>query len=459
MKIAACYILLICLIFLSLVVLEAAADQTPLQKRQNLLADQAWVLNNLGKHAEAEKIYRNLIKEEEVPVDVYFEYLNLLLSQQRFHEAEESLKRLDLLIDEDNPTAQRHRFAMIKAEILKAKGEYGEAIEALPQDQKEQNILYTAPIYLYANNFAEAVRLLHIVTSSPEYSTEEKRRAKKILIDIERLRAGQLQVQTYFIHNKTYGVLLPVETTLSRPLSNWGKLQLRHYTLQEKHSIECKLIHLDGFAEQSSLSLFVDENNLGAKGQWEYKGNFGNLKAKLFYNDLERDVTALLNEFARKQGGEFGGRVTLSGEWHAGITTSSSRYYFSTGDFIGEMHSFHPYISHTIFSDLPTLRQQIGYFAVRGKGNSEYMARQFDMGYYSLSGSYEFGSRQNILNYSTTLGYLSGEDFSGFTITPKLEMRYSLTDDLDFTANIEYRTDMAAGDNETRNMVGFNWRY
>lgn len=459
MKIIACYIQLICSLFFFLIALEAAADQTPLQQRQSLLADQAWVLNNLGKHAEAEKIYHNLIKQEEVPVDVYFEYLNLLLSQQRFHEAEESLKRLDALIDEDSPTAQHHRFALIKAEILKAKGEYGEAVEALPQDQKEQNLLYIAPIYLYANNFTEAVRLLHIVTSNPEYSTEEKRRAKKILIDIERLRSGQLQVQTYFIHNKTYGALLPLETTFSRPLSNWGKLQLHHYTLQEKHSIACKLIHLDGFAEQSSLSLFVNENNLGAKGQWEYKGNAGNLKAKLFYNDLERDVTALLIEFAQKQGGELGGGVTLPGGWHAGITTSSSRYYFSTGDFIGEMHSFHPYISHTIFSDLPTLQQQIGYFAVRGKGNSEYMARQFDMGYYSLSGSYQFGIHQNILNYSIMLGSLSGENFSGFAVTPKLEMRYSLTDDLDFTANIEYRTDMAAGDNETRNMVGLNWRY
>ncbi|MCW5211432.1 hypothetical protein VU04_00795 [Desulfobulbus sp. TB] len=227
-----------------------------------MLADRAWVLNNLGKHAEAEKIYHSLIKKEEVPVDVYFEYLNLLLSQQRFHEAEESLKRLDLLIDEDSPTAQRHRFALIKAEILKAKGEYWEAVEALPQDQKEQNILYTAPIYLYANNFTEAVRLLHIVTSSPEYSTEEKRRAKKILIDIERLRSDQIQVQSYFIHNKTYGVILPVETTLSRPLSNWGKLQLHHYTLQEKHSIECKLIHLDCFHQQIDLKRIVLQNHL-----------------------------------------------------------------------------------------------------------------------------------------------------------------------------------------------------
>ncbi len=448
-----------CLVFFLLIALEAAAGQTPIQKRQSLLADRAWVFENLGKHVEAEKIYRNLIKEKEVSVDVYFEYLNLLLVQQRFREAEESLKRLDPLIDEESPAAQRYRFALIQAELLKTKGEYREAAEALPLDQKEQNVLYIAPVYLYANNFSEAVRLLHIVTSSPEYSTEEKRSAEKFLLDIARLRSDQIQINTYFIHNKAYGALLPVETTISRPLSNWGKLQLHHYNLQEKHSIEFKLIHIDGFAEQSSLSLLVGENNLGAKGQWEYRRKTGNLKVKLFYNDLERDVTALLSEFARKQGAELGGVVPLSADWHAGFTAGSSRYYFSTGDFIGEMHSFHPYIFHTIFPDLPTLRQQIGYFAVRGKGDSEYVARQFDMGYYSLSGSYEFGFRQNVLNYSITLGYLSGEKFSGFALTPKMEMRYCLSADLDFTSNIEYRTDMAAGGNEMRTMVGFNWRY
>ncbi|MCI5221160.1 MAG: hypothetical protein D3924_00400 [Candidatus Electrothrix sp. AR4] len=450
-----------CVFFLTSLILSLniKADELSAEKRLNLLADQAWVLKNLGNYVEAEKIYRNLIKKKNVSIEVYFEYLNLLLSNQRVHEAELLLNTLSFRLDENTPLAQQQRFSLIKAEVLKEKGEYSRAAESLPQKQKGQNALYIAPIYLYANDFSEAVRLLNIVKGKPEYSTEEKRRATQLLTQIKRFHSPQLQNRTRLIHNETLGTLIPIQTTLSSPLFKWGKLQFHHYALLEKHNIEVKIVHTEGLSEKSSFSLLSDGDIFGIKGKWEHSRDAWKLNVKLFYKELETDLTALLSKFSRKNGAELNVALMLSPKWRAGVMTGNSRYYFPEGYFIGEMHSVHPYAAHTIFSDSPSLQQQIGYLAVRGKGNNKYVTHQFDMGYYNLSGIYEFGMHQNTLKYSLALGYLSGKDFSGFAVTPQLELQYGLSADLDFSANIEYRTDMATGGNELRTMIGFNWRY
>ena len=49
-------------LFYSLVFLQPV--QAASEKRDQLLADQAWVLKNLGKYAEAEKIYQDLLKKK-----------------------------------------------------------------------------------------------------------------------------------------------------------------------------------------------------------------------------------------------------------------------------------------------------------------------------------------------------------------------------------------------------------
>jgi hypothetical protein len=329
----------------------------------------------------------------------------------------------------------------------------------LDNGQDYGNPLYTAPVYLSANNFKQAVHLLEIVEAEPKYSSEEKRNAGQLLNKIDRFWSYQLRNRTRIIHSEAYGTLLPVYTFLSRPLANWGKLQFHHYALQERHSMEFKVIQVEGLLEKSSLSMLTNGDLLGVKGQWEYKRAGGSLSAKFFYNDLETDLTALLSKFSRKHGAAFEAAITLSPEWRAGGMAATGRYYFPEGDCIGEMHSVHSYVASNILDDFPSLQQQIGYLGVRGKGDSKYVAHQFDMFYYSLSGMYEFGIQQNTFKYSLSLGYLSGQDFSGFAVTPRLGLQYNIFDPLDFIADLEYRTDMATGGNELRTMIGFTWRY
>jgi hypothetical protein len=475
------------LIWLFLVAFFFTASAEESENKMPIQRDKAWALSNIGEEQKAEKIYQQLLQEPKVPLDITFNYMDMLIAQRRYRETIQHLNsllisRLDMWMlsqlrykEDDQHLSllaalqQKYqnkefsiRYAFKQAELLLAYGKYQEAFDWV-KDYKDisGNRIYAAYFALMAGELDTTEALLDQVVGNVEYTPHEQQQAEWLRMDMKRFWSPHISTRIKLIDNKLHGTFYPVETELMFPLDNWGRVTLKDYNLNGKDQFALKIDKVVGFKDKLYFAALSSDNKFGFKAGWQRRRlGFYQFGFKGFYLDVETDVTALLKNFALKSGGEISGyykpgRKTILG----GSYTYSNYKLPDSGEEVGYMHILHPYFMYIINDKSPTLQHGIGWVHIQGKGNTDYIARRFDMPYYVISGLRYFGPYKNLFHYSFTIGYMRGENFQGLAATPEVSLRYSFDRDLDFLGGLEYRIDSLSGDGETRGDVGINWRF
>lgn len=435
-----------------------AAQEMLDEEKISSLAEQAKALNNLGEEDQAETIYLQLLQEPELPLDISLDYLDLLVKQLRYREAAQFLKYRPIRPTSDN---LKNRYAFKQAELLVAQGKYQEATHWIKDYQNLfGNRVYSAYFYMMANDLLKTTELLDQVKDNIQYTPHEQKEANWLRMDMERFWHRRISSSMKLIHNPAYGSLHPVTNELKYPINkNWGKLTLRHYTLDGKQQLGLNLAKVVGFKDKMQLGILYSDTKLGLKGGWQQRRGNYQIGIKGYYHDVENDVTALLKDFALKDGAEISGYYKQGRKLILGGSYTYNRFFLPDDKYIGEIHTFHPNIVYIPKDKSPTLQHGIGWLHIDGEGDTNYIPHKFDMAYYAISGLYYFGFNKSMINYSLSLGYMQGDNFQGFAMTPKINLRYNITKDLDLLGEIEYRKDSLTGGGETRANLNLNWRF
>jgi hypothetical protein len=473
------------LLFLAAFFFTASADES--ENKFDKQRDRAWALSNIGEEEKAEKIYQQLLQEPNVPLDIIFNYMDMLVAQRRYQETIQHLNSLLashlnmwMLSEIPNEGYDKHlrllsvfqqkyqnkeftvRYAFKQAEMLLAYGKYQEAFDWV-KNYKDMsgNRVYAAYFALMASELDETTALLDKVIGNMEYTPHEQQKAEWLRMDMKRFWSPHISSRIKFINNKLHGTFYPIESELMFPLDNWGRVTLKNYNLKGKNQVALKIDKVIGFKEKFYFSVLSSDNNLGFNAGWQRRRlKFYQFGFKGFYRDVETDVTALLKDFALKSGGEIFGYYKLGKKTTIGGSYTYNNYQLPDSDEkIGYMHILHPYFIFLKNDKNPTLQHGIGWVHIQGNGNTDYIVRRFDMPYYSISGLRYFGPYKNFCHYNLTIGYMRGENFQGLAATPKISFRYSPNRNLDFLGGLEYRIDSLNGNGETRGDIGIIWRF
>ncbi len=467
------------------------ADNAPHEEQMRLQGDKAWALSNLGENEKAEDIYRSLIQEPEVPLEIAFNYLDLLVAQQRYQETIQHfntllLSRLDLwMLSQfryrgDDPqlsflaAMQKKyqsktlgmRYAIKQAELLVANGKYQEAVHWIADHKEEKgNKIYAAYFSALANNRDDTAALIEQVIGQKQYTHHEQQQAQWLGMDMDRFWRHHITTRVRYIDNKLHGTFFPWENELQWTLGDWGRLNVRHYQLKGRNQFELSLAQAIALQDTLHFSVLSSDNKLGAKMGWQQQRiGFYQIGLTGFYQDVEKDITVLLKDFALKNGGEISGFYKLSPKHILGSSYVYNDYYLPNGNALGHLHIFHPYFVYIIKDKNQTKQHGIGWLHITGKGHADYIVHTFDMPYYVFSSLYYFGPYKSFFKYSLSLGYMRGKDFKGsrfqgIAFTPELSLRYSLSRYFDVLGGLEYRLDALSGDGEVRGHLGLNWRF
>lgn len=445
------------LLFTSVVIAEEGTiNETKIRQ----LAEQAWALKNLGKDKQAEDIYLTLLEEPDLPLDIALDYTDLLVGQLRYREAAQ-LFRYRPMRPPRNDIPLNNRYAFKQAELLVADGKYQKAVNWIePYKEFKGNRVYSAYFYLMAGELDETNRLLDHLKDNIQYTPHEQKKANWLRMEKDRFWHRRVSAGMRIIDNPAYGQLTPIQAKFKSPIkNNWGRVGLDYYSLDSKYHLNLNLDRVIGFKDKYQLALLYSENQLGFKAGWKKRRGNYQISANAFYRDIETEVTVLMKDFALKDGLEIKGYYKPRNKLILGGSYNYTRYNLSNGDYIGEIHTIHPYLVYIAKDKSPTLQHGVGWLNITGKGDTTYIPNKFDMVYYAISGLHYFGLNKSMINYGLSFGYMQGENFSGFAITPTLKMRYSLARDADLLGGVEYRKDNLTGEAETRANLDLEWRF
>lgn len=267
------------------------------------------ILKESGQHSKAYEGYRAAIAKHPESIPLILDFIELLIGMERFDEScnlLEKIKPEDINALNDN---DKRRISLLKAQILVKWKEFDTAISEIEPfaDSKDDQLLI-ADIYLMGGQWRKSLRILGEVEGSVYYTPYERDLARKKIANIRRHYAPRINADAGIVDSKEYGSISWSSVSGEIPIYKNNRLTTSYLWMNgEKSGNFFSVGIMSGFSRKVPVELLLSITDDGDAGA-SFKTTFNPIKKsyveiKGYYNEVEREITALMDEFSLKKGG------------------------------------------------------------------------------------------------------------------------------------------------------------
>ncbi|MEA2083950.1 MAG: hypothetical protein U9O82_06865 [Thermodesulfobacteriota bacterium] len=421
------------------------------------------ILKESAQHSTAYEGYRAAIAKHPKSIPLILDFVELLIGMERFDESRNLLKKIrpediNALNDDD-----KRRISLLNAQILVKNEDFDKAISKIEPfaDSKDDQLLI-ADIYLMGGQWRKSLSILEEVEGSIYYTPYERDLARKKIANIRKHYAPRINVDAGIVDLEGYGAIPWSSISGEIPIYKNNRLTTSYLWMDGGEFFS---VGMSGFSRKFPVELLfsiTDDGDAGAS----FKTTFNPIKKsfveiKGYYNEVEREVTALMDEFSLKKGGFLRFDYEFSD-----MLTGSCKYEYS--DYRqGYMNIFN--IGATIDQHLSVkkivLYHTVNMLVIEGheeNGHEEdvdkrvYIAKHFYMPSYTFRLSYPVSDEyySGHIAFKVGMGYLFGIDNEGFALSPGCFFDLRVHENVGLTGGAEYRLDVVSGDREWRTNIG-----
>lgn len=421
------------------------------------------ILKESGQHSKAYEGYRAAIAKHPESIPLILDFIELLIGMERFDEScnlLEKIKPEDINALNDN---DKRRISLLKAQILVKWKEFDTAISEIEPfaDSKDDQLLI-ADIYLMGGQWRKSLRILGEVEGSVYYTPYERDLARKKIANIRRHYAPRINADAGIVDSKEYGSISWSSVSGEIPIYKNNRLTTSYLWMNgEKSGNFFSVGIMSGFSRKIPVELLLSITDDGDAGA-SFKTTFNPIKKsyveiKGYYNEVERELTALMDEFSLKKGGFFRFDYEFSD-----MLTGSCKYEYS--DYPqGYMNIFNIGATHDQQLSVKkiVLHHTVNMLVIEGHEDEEddnraYIAKHLYMPSYTFRLSYPVSDEyySGHVAFKIGMGYLFGIDNEGFALSPGCSFDLRVHGDVGLTGGAEYRLDEVSGKGEWRTNVG-----
>ena len=456
MKSKALIFILICSIIETFFCLQVAMADTGERQRLHILKES-------GQHSKAYEGYRAAIAKHPESIPLVLDFVELLIGMERFDESCNLLEKIspeDINALNDN---DKRRISLLKAQILVKWEEFDTAISEIEPfaDSKDDQLLI-ADIYLMGGQWRKSLRILREVEESVYYYTPyERDLARKKIANIRRHYAPRINADAGIVVSKEHGSIPWSSISGEIPIYKNNRLTTSYLWMDGGDFFS---VGLSGFPRRFPVELLLSITDDGDAGA-SFKTTFNPIKKsfveiKGYYNEVERELTALMDEFSLKKGGflrfdyEFSDMLTGSCKYEYSDYPQGCMNIFNIGG---------TYVQH--LSDKKIALYHTGnMLLVEGHGDEDYIADHLYMPSYTLRLSYPVSNEySDHINFKIGLGHFFGSghsyysiDNEGFVFSPGCSFDLHVHRDVSISGGAEYR--MGINQKLERESMTWEWR-
>ena len=387
------------------------------------------ILKESGQRNEAYEGYKAAIAKHPKSIPLVLDFVELLIGMERFDESRNLLKKIrpeDINSLNDN---DKRRISLLNAQIHVKREELDTAISEIEPfaDSKDDQLLI-ADIYLMEGQWRKSLRILGGVEESVYYTPYERDLARKKIANIRRHYAPRINADAGIVDLEGYGAIPWSSISGEIPIYKNNRLTTSYLWMDGGDFFSVGI--MSGFSRKFPVELLfsiTDDGDAGAS----FKTTFNPIKKsfveiKGYYNEVERELTALMDEFSLKKGGflrfdyEFSDMLTGSCKYEY------SDYHLYSDCRQGYMNIFN--IGATIDQHLSVkkivLYHTVNMLVIDGHeddGHEEdvdkrvYIAKHFYMPSYTFSLSYPVSDEySDHINFKIGLGPFWAEDHPSY---------------------------------------------
>ena len=415
------------------------------------------ILKESGQLSEAYEGYKAAIAKHPQSIPLVLDFVELLIGMERFDESWNLLEKIkpeDINALNDN---DKRRISLLKAQIFVKREDFDTAISEIEPfaDSKDDQLLI-ADIYLMDKQWRKSLRILGEVEESVYYTPYERDLARKKIANIRRHYAPRINVDAGIVDSKEYGSIPWSSISGEIPIYKNNRLATSYLWMDGGDFFSVGLSGFSGrFLPVELLLSITDDGDAGGS----FKTTFNPIKKsyveiKGYYNEVERELTALMDEFSLKKGGSLRFDYEFSD-----MLTGSCKYEYS--DYPqGCMNIFNigaTYDQH--LSDKKIALYHTGNMLViegHEDDDKDYIAKHLYMPSYIFRLSYPISDEyySDHVAFKIGMGYLFGIDNEGFSFSPGCSFDLHVHEDVGLTGGAEYRLDEVSGEGEWRTNVG-----
>ncbi|MEA1934854.1 MAG: tetratricopeptide repeat protein [Thermodesulfobacteriota bacterium] len=447
MKSKALIFILIYLIIDTFFCLQVATAQ--IKERQQL-----HILKESGQQSVAYEGYKAAIAEHPESTPLILDFVEFLISMERF---DESWNRLEKIRPEDINALtdnDKRRVSLFKAQIFTKREEFDTAISEIEPFTDSKDVqLFLADVYFMGGQWRKSLRILGEVRDSVYYTPHERALALKKIAYIRRLYASRINVDSGVVDSKAHGSIPWSFISGEIPIYENDRLTASYLWMDGG---DCFSVGWNGFSGRfPSVELLLTITDYGDAGgslkKIFYPIKKSRAEIKGYYNEVERELTAMMDEFSLKEGGSFRFDYEFSD-----ILTGSCKYEYSVypQGYMNILNVSTTFAHHLSVKKI-TLYHSGGMLLVEGNGDEDYIAHHLYMPSYTFRLSYIFSNEySDHIDFKIGLGYLFGIEDEGFVFSPGCIFNLHVHKNVIIKGGAEYRLDGLSGEDEWRINAG-----
>jgi tetratricopeptide (TPR) repeat protein len=445
--------ILICSIIETFFCLQVAMADTGERQRLHILKES-------GQHSKAYEGYKAAIAEHPKSIPLVLDFIELLIGMERFDESCNLLEKIrpeDINALNDN---DKRRISLLKAQILVKNEDFDTAISKIEPfaDSKDDQLLI-ADVYLMGGQWRKSLRILGEVEKSVYYTPYERDLARKKITNIRRHYAPRINVDAGIVDSKEYGSIPWSSISGEIPIYKNNRLTTSYLWMDGGDFFS---VGLSGFSRKVPVELLLSITGDGDAGA-SFKTTFNPIKKsyveiKGYYNEVERELTALMDEFSLKKGGflrfdyEFSNMLTGSCKYEYSDYPQGYMNILNIGATIDQ----HLSVKKIVLYHTVNMLVIEGHEDYDDDDDKAYIAKHLFMPSYTFRLSYPVSDEyySGHVAFKIGMGYLFGIDNEGFALSPGCSFDLRIHGDVGLTGGAEYRLDVVSGDREWRTNIG-----
>jgi tetratricopeptide (TPR) repeat protein len=418
------------------------------------------ILKESGQRNEAYEGYKAAIAKHPKSIPLVLDFVELLIGMERFDESRNLLKKIrpediDALNDND-----KRRISLLNAQILVKREEFDTAISEIEPfaDSKDDQLLI-ADIYLMEGQWRKSLRILGGVEESVYYTPYERDLARKKIANIRRHYAPRINADAGIVDSKEHGSIPWSSVSGEIRIYKNNRLTTSYLWMDGGDFFS---VGMSGFPGKVPVELLLSITGDGDAGA-SFKTTFKPIKKsyveiKGYYNEVERELTALMDEFSLKKGSFFRFDYEFSD-----MLTGTFQYEYS--DYpqgcmnivnIGATHNQHLSVKKIVLYHTVNMLVIEGHEDYDDDDDTVYIAKHLYMPSYIFGLLYPVSDEyySGHVAFKIGMGYLFGIDNEGLALSPGCSFDLRIHGDVGLKGGAEYRLDEVSGKGEWRTNVG-----
>jgi len=389
------------------------------------------ILKESGQRNEAYEGYKAAIAKHPKSIPLVLDFVELLIGMERFDESRNLLKKIrpeDINSLNDN---DKRRISLLNAQIHVKREELDTAISEIEPfaDSKDDQLLIS-DIYLMEGQWRKSLRILWGVEESVYYTPYERDLARKKIANIRRHYAPRINVDAGIVDLEGYGAIPWSSISGEIPIYKNNRLTTSYLWMDGGDFFSVGMSGFSGKVPVELLLSITDDGDAGASFKTTFKPiKKSYVEIKGYYNEVERELTALMDEFSLKKGGFLRFNYKFSDMLTGSCKYEYSDYHLYSDCRQGYMNIFN--IGATFDQHLSVkkivLHHTVNVLVIGGhedkdedcldrekeedRKNRVYIAKHFYMPSYTFRLSYPVSDEySDHINFKIGLGYFWGSD-------------------------------------------------